>query len=215
MPKSKHLKTLVFSFLLILVGLGVFNFIPQDKHLVRLSQEEIQWLSILASPLIYAPDPAFSPLEYFEDGQLMGIATEYLELIRDRLGIQVKVAQLPNWTEVINKAQNCEVDFPMVVHPTNSRKGYWSFTDSYLDVPNVIILRNAMKRELNLQDLSHRKVAVVRSYAVNEYISKKYRDIEVVHVSSLLEGLTRVSFSELDAAIADLPVAVYYTQKEL
>lgn len=215
LKKRKHI-ALGFS-VVVLVGIVWVWFMNHTSHPQKfLNQREISWLNSLDRPLVYAPDPSFPPLEFFnEAGELEGIAADYVELIRKRLGLNIKVVKYDTWTEVIEKAKLYEVDFSMVVHPAESRTHYWNFTEPYLTVPNVIIVRVDEKGPLGLQELAHKRVAVVKNYAVNEYIAKEYPAIEVVQVSSLLEGLTRVSFHDLDAAVADLPAAVYYTRKEL
>jgi len=210
-------KLIVSTILTTLFLLGFIAILASFKEQPKdiLTPEERNWLNQLNRELIYAPDPYYPPLEFFdENGTLKGIVSEYLEIISKRLHIKIKTVKHETWSQIIEKAEKHEIDFSMIVQPTKKRMEYWNFTESYLTIPNVIIVRNEIKSDLKMHDLAHKRVAVVKDYAINDYIEKKYPEIEVVLVSNVLEGIIKVSLFDLDAAVVDLPSAAYYTQKE-
>jgi len=211
-PKRIASTTLYPLFLMGFILLfAAFNQQPKDI----LTPEERNWLNQLDRELIYAPDPSFPPLEFFdENGLVKGIASEYLEIISKRLNIKIRTVKYETWSQIIEKAENHEIDFSMIVHPTKKRLEYWNFTESYITVPNVIIVRDEIKSDVEMQDLAHKRVAVVKDYSINEYIEENYPEIDIVPVTNVLEGIIRVSLFDLDAAVVDLPSAAYYTREE-
>ena len=56
----------------------------------ELTREERAWLTA-HGPLRFAPDPAFPPLEWFdESGQYRGLVAHHFALIEARLGVHIE-----------------------------------------------------------------------------------------------------------------------------
>jgi signal transduction histidine kinase/ABC-type amino acid transport substrate-binding protein len=176
--------------------------------------EEKAWLK--AHPVILAaPDPDFPPTEYFDkNGQYQGIAADYLALIEKKIGIRFKIVRLKNWDEVLEKAKLQEIDMVTAATRTPQREKYLRFTSSFIDLPSVIIVRQNVSRELDLEDLMGMKVAVVHRYAAHDYINNLYPDMDLYPVPDSQTGLRKVSFGMVDAMVTNIATASYNIEKE-
>jgi len=118
-----------------------------------LTPTERNWLNHLNRELIHAPDPSFPPMEFFDKNDIyQGIAADYLKIICERLQIKVKTIKTENWSEIVEKGKSKQIDFTTVVQRTESRLLFWDFTDTYLTVPNVIIVRSDNQGDIKLKD---------------------------------------------------------------
>jgi len=137
-----------------------------------LTGQDQNWIS--AHPVItVAPDPAFPPIEYFdEDGEYCGIAAEYLTLIAKETGLTFKVVHSASWDDALRKVESREIDALPAAAQTSERAQYLLFSDPLLVLPGVIITRQQVDRELTLDDLAEMRVAVVQGYLWQEFISR-------------------------------------------
>lgn len=179
-----------------------------------LSVEEREWINQLDRELIHAPDPSSPPMEFYDsDSIFQGITADYLAIISERLNIKIKTVRVKNWSEVVEKGIKREIDFSTAVQKTTPRKDFWNFTSPFFSVRNVIIVKNKEQLDLNIEDLSNKKVAIVKDYAAAEFVQQNYPNINYHIVPNIAEAIKLVSFSEVDAGILDLPSAAYHTQQ--
>jgi len=179
-----------------------------------LTQEDQEWIS--AHPVItIAPDPAFAPIEYFdENGEYSGIAAEYLTLIDRETGLHFDVVRSASWDESLRKVEQHELDALPAAAQTEDRAQYLLFSDPLLVLPGVIITRQQVSGELTLADLSEMRVAVVQGYLWQEFISRDHPEILLDLVPDVTTGLRKVSLGMADAMVVTLPVAIYYIEQE-
>ncbi len=174
-----------------------------------LTPEERAWLRA-HQPLRFAPDPAFPPIEWIDEtGRYRGLVADTFEIIGQRLGARIEIVRCATWNEVLQKAQDREVDGITAAQPTPERSAFLGWTPPILDIPNVIVARTSPGGELTLQRLAGRKVAVTAGNALHEYLRSSYPGIQVVPVADDMAALTAVSFGAADAAVVNLAVASY------
>jgi len=208
----------VFAFALVifpvLLSLTAISATSSGDFKDWLTQEDREWIS--AHPVItVAPDPAFPPIEYFdENGEYSGIAAEYLTLIAQQTGLHFDVVHSASWDEALRKVEQNEVDALPAAAQTEDRAQYLLFSDPLLVLPGVIITRQQVGGDLTLADLSEMRVAVVQGYLWQEFISRDHPEILLDLVPDVTTGLRKVSLGMEDAMVATLPVAIYYIEQE-
>ena len=180
---------------------------------VQLTQEERAWLAA-HGPLRFAPDPAFPPVEWFdEQGRYRGMAADYFALIEQRLGVHIEIVRVASWDEALRRARAREVDGLTAAQPTPERAIYLDWTPPILDIPNVVIVRSGVEGALTPESLGGRRVAVTSGYALHEYLRTTYPSIQVVPEADDLTCLTEVSFGRVDAAVVNLAVASWLIEE--
>lgn len=179
-----------------------------------LTEQEQLWMR--EHPVIrIAPDPDFSPLEYFDThGMYQGIAADYIALISKKLPLRFEVVHLENWGEVLRQAKNREVDLLGAVVPTPERLEYLRFTKPLVTFPAVILVRDSREIPPSVSNLEGLRVAVVSNYADHEFMRRSYPKVPLEVVPDITSGLRLVSFGKVDAMILNLASASYFIEKE-
>lgn len=206
LEKYRWIPWIILGTLLIsITALGYVLFISNLRE--YLSLEERNWLKE-RSVLRFAPDPDFPPIEYFDDnGNYQGLTSEYFGLIQKRLKIPIEIVQYESWQDVLDAAKEREIDGITAAQPSVDRSQYLIFTESYLNIPNVIITRRDYLGDLDLEQMQGWTVAITSGYALEEYVHKNYPYVTIQPTSNDLEALQNVSFERADAAIINLAIA--------
>lgn len=221
-PK-KHLSSAskLFISLLVLVALiGAGTYLLSNRldvsHLEDpLTPEERTWLEAHAGNIRMAPSPFWEPMEFFDDaGNYKGLVADYMRLIEERLGFEFTIVKASTWYDVIEMAKKREIDVISAAYDTPERRQFMTWSEPYLDVPEVIVTRKSWEGELTLDDMTGMRVGVTLAYVVADWIRDNYPQINLTMVPNDLVGLRMVSFGEIDAMIAELPLASYSIEAE-
>ncbi|MDX1528121.1 MAG: EAL domain-containing protein [Gammaproteobacteria bacterium] len=175
---------------------------------LELTPDERRWLS--EHPVIrLGIDPAWEPFEFFDDnGRYRGMASEYIALLSDKLGIEMEPVSGLTWAEVIASAKSGALDVLPCVVETPQRREYLEFTQSYLDFPMVIVTRDDASFISGLDDLAGQRIGVVKGYATVDLIRLNYPNLELVEFTTLEEGLETLSLGRVNAFVDNLATIV-------
>jgi PAS domain S-box-containing protein len=184
-----------------------------SSFLKTLTEQERKWLR--DHPVISVVlDPNWPPLEYInERGAQSGISGDYLQLVEQRLGVKFKRILNLNWKDALARLERYELDMTTCVAETSRRTKFWAFTKPYLRIPIVIATQADVTYIADISELKGKKLAVVRGFAVEEWISRDYPASQLVRVKTPLEGLERLQKGEVFAYIDNLLIIGYYQAK--
>ena len=184
----------------------------QQTPTVDLTPDERAWLA--ENTIRVGPAPNFPPVEFFaEDGLYRGIVADYVSVFEERLGVQFEIVRRPAWNDVVESTKRGEIDVWFEAADTEERRGYMLFTEPYLRLPSVIIVRDEEEERLTVDDLASRRVAAVEGYAVVDYLRERVPGIDLVEVPSIAVGLERLSFGGVDALVAGSAQAGFYSDE--
>ena len=93
---------------------------------------------------------------------------------------------------------------------TPRRADLLTFTRPYIEMPVVILTRLDVTYINGPGQLEGRKVAVVRGYGLEEWLSRDYPGIEVIPADSVKAMFKLLSNNEVYACMGSLPAAGYY-----
>ena len=193
---------------LLLVGIASISY--ADSGIVPLTAEERAWLAENQSRIVLAVETGYAPFVFLDpQGQPSGLAHDYLRLIETKIGATFKQQQFASLNEIFAQVRSGKVHIVNAVTQTPARSEFLTFTESFITVPNVILVRKDRTDQLGEENLSGLTVSLVKSYAVTEYLSKKALGLMPDLVADDLTALLNVSFSRSDAAIVDLATASY------
>jgi two-component system, sensor histidine kinase and response regulator len=178
-----------------------------------LTAEERAWLR--DHPVISVfQDADWPPIEFRNDrGDASGMSEDYVRLIEQRLGIQLKRVGGLTWEEGFARLARGEIDMTTSVTPTPEREKFWAFTKSYMRAPIVIVTNPEVTYLADMRELGGRRVAVVGGYAAAEWIPRDFPEIQLVPVENVREGLEKVQRGEVFAFIENMLVVDYYIAK--
>lgn len=198
---------------LVLLGVSGINTYAQNISL-NLSDEERNWLS--QNPeIIVATDPTMRPMEFIgEDGEISGIAGDYLKLMGERLGVHFKWAGNASWAEGLEKIHAREAHMVSGANNTPDRREFLVFTDSYFKVSHVIFTRVGSDTFGNLDALSGRTISQIRGFSLSRIISEEYPEINIIEADTTLGALQLVADGVVDAYVGNISVAATLISEE-
>lgn len=159
---------------------------------IQLTQEEQNF--IRDHPVIHlGVDPTFVPYEFIDtDGQYKGIAADYIALICEMTGLQMKVEKGLTWTEAYEKAVKGELDVLPCVGETAERERYFLFSDSYFTFQRAVFINEDTKDIKSFNNLSGKTVAVQMNSSHHSYM-KQFTDIKLSLYPTVESALRAVS----------------------
>lgn len=176
---------------------------------VELSTAERQWLAQHPN-ITLGIDPDWPPFEFRDDdGKYRGMASNFIALAADRLGIKMQAAPIDNWSDVLLAARRGEVDVLPSITPTPERAEYLSFTDPYIEFPMVIITRSDAPFIAGLEEMGGMRVAVVDGYYSHETLQQLHPSIQLMLTRTVREGVNAVAVGEVDAYVGNIAAASY------
>ena len=175
---------------------------------IQVSEPERQWLA--AHPVIrFTGDPDWLPYEAFDSkGHYIGMVAEYLRLLEKKLPIKFEILPTRTWVESVNFVKQNKVD---VVSATvdSYLQANLDFSQSYLTSPVVIVMRDQEEYVDRIEQIKHRRIAVLKGYGSNPSLFRSYPDIKFVEFDTVEESLTAVSTSKVDAMLCSLAQASF------
>ncbi len=179
-----------------------------------LTAEERAWLTA-HGPLRFAPDPAFPPLEWFdEQGHYQGLVADYFHVFEQRLGVPIEYVRAANWDEVLRLAHDGRVDGITAAQPTPERSTFLDWTLPILDIPNVIIVRGDRAGDVSLAGLAGQTVCVTQGNALHEHLRREYPAIVLATQADDITCLQDVSFGRAVATVENLATASWLIEHQ-
>ena len=160
-------------------------------------------------------DPDWVPFERInEKGQHEGIAADLVQLVAQRVGLNISLFPVKDWDESLaaSKSKRCQI--MSFLNQTPEREKWLSFTAPIFFDPNIIITREEHGYIGDLHGVSKESVALPRGTMVEERIREKYPNLTVILTASEQESVDLVSERKADMTIRSLIVAAYAIKKQ-
>ncbi len=204
----KKLLTLVF-FVLYLQSFSQ-NKLPDSI----LTNDELNWLKKHKNEVTYAPNPSWPPGDYIDDsGEHKGIVSDYIKIFENALDLKFKKVYFRNWNEIYNGLLNNQVDFVGGMMTTDERQDLFNFTDVFLKVPLVILVRKDYSEGFSVNQIKNMKLASVKGYISQDYVSKTLKPANIKEFDNDLTALLQTSLGNTDGTIVDLMTASFLVEK--
>ncbi len=184
-----------------------------NKSSLLLSSDERQWL-VQYNNRVRIGITVIPPQVLNNNGSYEGLAIDYIRFVEQILDFQFQLVPFDTWNDVITAAKEHKIDMIFAAQQTPERMQYLLFTQPYLELPNMIILRNQHDVAADLKHMQGWSVAVSEGSAVHEYLKKEFPYLNIHPVSNELIGLKQVSIGEVDAIVVEISRASYYIGKE-
>lgn len=178
----------------------------ENTPTVKLTHEEQAWLK--AHPTITLGGGQFPPLDSrsLKTERPEGIGPDYTDLIGRMLGIRFNYVS-GEWADVLEKVKTKKIDGIRLILKNSERAQYLGFTKAYTTVRYAVFTQKQSSDRLNLSDLSHRRVGVMRATYSENYLKENRPEIEVVGYASVDDALLALVSGDLEAVVASLAVA--------
>jgi len=179
----------------------------------QLNEEQKQYLQ-KKKELKLCIDPNWMPLDKIEEGIHEGIGADIMEEISRILKISIRLIPTKQWKESLLKIQRKECDILSLTQETPDRKKYLNFTTPYISTPIVVATKIGIPFVDNLNSIKNRRLGIVENYSMQELLSAKYPNINLVGVSSIQEGLALVQQEKIFGFIDNSIVINHEIQRQ-
>ncbi len=198
--------------ILILTGIVVYLWWNQPPT-IKLTTDEKEWLK--NNPVIkIAPNPNFIPIEFYENDSIYsGVAADFINEIENILDVHFTIVRFNNMSDIFDAAQRGEIDVITATTITEQRKNYLTFTEPFVHLQKVIVVRKNDKRSLTIDSLHNMRIAIIENSSVHERILKENIKAILDIVPSTLEGLYELSFGKVDATVANIATVSYIIER--
>ena len=181
---------------------------------VNFTQEEKDWIK-RSSSIRLGADNKWPPFDFInETGTHVGLSAEYLELIAKKTGLRFDVTA-GRWSDIINDMKAKKYDGLTCAVKTQKREKYLKFTNPYLSVPMVLIVKRDNKSIKTMSDLEGLSVSINKGSYIHEWLKKNHPKINLYLTTSNEESLEAVSLGKADAYVGNLAVATFIMNKYL
>ncbi|MEJ2201588.1 MAG: transporter substrate-binding domain-containing protein, partial [Desulfuromonadaceae bacterium] len=134
---------------------------------VLLAADERQWLRLhdgnIRIGITVIPPQVLQGEQGFE-----GLSIDYIRLLERKLGCRFELVPFATWNEVIEAAKNRRIDMIFAAQETPERRQYLLFTEAYIDLPNLIVMRKEREGGTALKAMDGWRVATSKGSAVQE-----------------------------------------------
>lgn len=192
-----------FLFFVFLIFFNLNFFSQSNSNKIKLTQEELQWIK--NNPKVYfGYDPNWPPYEIYENGNYLGICSEYMKLISKRTGLNFVPSENETWETSFDKLKKSEILMVPGAGITEERKKYLIYTDNYIRLPWVIVCKKNNKSITKISDLNGKTISIPTDYLQQDVLRKEYPKINIISRKDYGECLNDVSSGISIASIGSL-----------
>ena len=152
------------------------------------------------------------PLSYLENGVPKGFAVEYMMLLAERTGLDVRFVALGSRDEFFSKIRSGEVDVLTCVASTPEREAFLSFLPSYASVEIAPFTRRGEPRVTLAKDLSGRRVAVTKGSSFGDAL-RRIASVDLFETANAGEAVRAVAQGKADVVVDAVPVVEFFCEK--
>ncbi len=177
-----------------------------------LSDEEKAWLK--KHPVIrFTGDPSWMPKEAFtSNGDYVGMASDYLRLIQQRLGITFEIIPHESWQKAFEMAKKNRVDIITIISSKKSQK-MLNLTNAVFEFPFVLTTRKSTSMQNGAASFAGKKIAVPMRYDILDTVVEKYPKATITRTDTVKDALLHLSAGDVDAVVASTAASRYYISK--
>jgi signal transduction histidine kinase/DNA-binding response OmpR family regulator len=174
---------------------------------LNLSQNEIDYIND-HKVLTTGVDPMFVPFEFMDNGNYLGIASDYIKLIEERTGFTFEVVENLTWAQAYFKALEGEIDVLPALSKTSNRENFFLFSSMYYEIKRVIVTLNSDQKIKSLSDLEGKTVAVQINSSHHSFLLN-YENINLSLYDEVDDALAAVSDGREVAFVGNLATSDY------
>lgn len=168
-----------------------------------LDDAQRDWLQRIG-PVRFAPERDYPPFVFQrEDGRLDGLSVQLLHEVQRRTGLQLALLPARPLAEQLALARERRADLLSSLRPTPERAAFLLFTEPYVRVPALLVVRGGAPSPPTLDQMAGRRVAVGAGYAVESVVRGRHPAVAWQPVADDGVALRGVADGRFDAAVTD------------
>jgi polar amino acid transport system substrate-binding protein len=185
-----------------------------DQTQVTLTAEERAYLEQMG-PITMCADPDWMPFEAISaDGRHIGIASDLLTLVAQRLDITFQLVPTRTWAKTVQVARQGGCHIVSLLNQSPERDEWLIFTEVYFSDPNVFITREDHDFIYDPARLMNETLVLPQGSSIQEYFRTTYPNITLMIVETDADALRAVTERRADVTVRSLALAAYTIRQE-
>ncbi len=163
--------------------------------------------SALPKQLVIGTDPTFQPMEFMQNGKMVGYDIDLANLLSKQLGVPVVFKNIifDDLFTALEQKQITMIISAVTINPQRQQK--YDFSEQYLNAGQVLIIQKTNNVIKTPADLKSKKIGVQQG-TTNETEALKYTTTTfVVRYPDFVQATKALVAGNVDAIITDLPSA--------
>ncbi len=200
--------------LIVKVIFAVFSaaVLAADSPSITLTAQEQSWLEqhpqVTLGYTLDLPPVLIAP----EHGELAGIMPDYLKLLRQKTGLDIRLA-VASWPEIIRQAQERQIDGLGPSFPLESRKPLFNFTSTlFYHYHSIYARSDDLKRFKTLVDLAGLRVGYTKNVAVEEELLRRIKGVQPVPLQDNETMAAALLNREVDVVVTNITLEYWRKQ---
>lgn len=149
------------------------------------------------------------PFDYNEDNQAKGYTIDYIKLIFSKIDI-TPIFISDSWDNLITKFSTGEIDILPALEYNEEREDFLNYTKPYYTQEFSIITKINKFNFINIDDLSGKKVAMVKNWDLTKFLKENYKKINIIEFDNLDKVFESIKNNETELTIQNSLVANYF-----
>ncbi len=206
-------RTVLFTFALVLSCTTATR--AEDGFL---TPQENLWLKSRNNTIVVYPEKNAPPFSYqTPSGMIQGMSIDYIELIGEKIGAKIEYLTPRSRGQILDDMQHGKGDVALTITPTIPEETDLLFTESYISVASVIVVRKDYPKSsgLSLVDFNGKRVGAVDGSGLQHYVRKNYPRVVLEAVTDDEVNLQQIVLGEYDAGVMDVASLSYYLSKQV
>ncbi len=183
-----------------------------NRKQIYLTDAEKAWIK--THPVIRVGiDPEFAPFEFIDNtGRYSGYASDYLDLLSQRLDLNLEIVPDLSWSQVMNRVEQGKIDLLPAVGFSTKRVEFLSYTTPYVGFHRMIFTRSKTGFISDINDIANLKIAVQANSSHAAWL-RENTSLKPDYYNTLAETIRAVSLGKADVLIGNLAACSYWIRK--
>lgn len=183
-----------------LIGILFFVHTLFAQTHIQLTTEEKEFLHKNA-PLRLHNELNWPPFNFYENGEAKGFSIDYLNLLAQKLDVEISYITGPSWDEFIHMLQEDKIDAIINISKNEERAKTIAFTSIFHTAANAIYVKKGNESLDSLEKLEGKTVVMPKGFFAQKALEKYYPKINQILVKDSLEALKMLSLGKAEATI--------------
>ena len=149
-------------------------------------------------------NPNWRPYDYNDNGVPRGIFMDYMQLLSQRMDIQIAPHITPNWSAALDAIRKGECDFLVGAVKTKEREEFLDFTQPYYDAVHVLIGKKDKPFVSSLNTLAGQTICGAKNGAIMKQIGLDFPLIKQVGIETKEEAIDALRTDKVYACVGSL-----------
>lgn len=170
------------------------NSLIQEKDISYIfTKDELAWLKNKKVIKVYN-EKDWGPYNYNENAKPKGYSIDYIKAIAKKLDLEIEFISDISWSEAFKRLKENKIDLILNIAKTKKREELFTFSENnFLKISNGFVLRKDSPNINSFNEIKSMKLAIVKDYFIDEFLEKKYPQIEVMYLKNSTEVVRAVS----------------------